>query len=401
MAGLQFSLAANYDVELVAALDRYPVREVYGKLPADLVGGGRPSYMASPLNWRRLAEYVTALSRQGIAFNYLLNSSCYGGREWGRAWQRRFMRLMKRLGNMGIRRVTVSTPYLLELVKARFPEFQVRVGIFAQVDTPARARFWQDLGADAITLESFSINRDLERLAAIRAAVDCDLQLIANHVCLPNCPMQPYHQNGFAHSSAGGGRLFIDYCILRCAHKRLQDPALFIKAGWIRPSDIPHYEAIGFHSFKLLERGIPSAALVKRLDAYTTGTYEGDLASLVLSYGFREPLKRSRLWGLRHFFKPWDAPPGRLMPLLELARQQGMLFPLENSPIRIDSARIPEEFLERVGQCRGATEGCGSCRYCDEIAQEAVTINPQFREQSLARFASVTASLVGGELWDV
>jgi collagenase-like PrtC family protease len=64
---------------------------------------------------------------------------------------------------LGVRRVTVSTPFLLELVKRRFPEFKVRVGIYAQVDTPRRARFWEDLGADAIVLESFSINRNFSR----------------------------------------------------------------------------------------------------------------------------------------------------------------------------------------------------------------------------------------------
>ena len=133
-------------------------------------------------------------------------------------------------------------------------------------------------------MESSSINRDLERLAAIRAAAACDPQLIANHACLPNCPLQPYHQNGFAHSSAGGGRLFIDYCLLRCARKRLQDPTLFIKADWIRPEDIPDYEAMGYHSFKFLERGIPSAELLRRLSAYTTGTYEGKLG-LLLAFG--------------------------------------------------------------------------------------------------------------------
>ena len=398
---MQFSLAANYDVDLASPLGAYPVDEVYGKLPADSVGGGRPSYMGTPLGWRKLAEYVAALSGQGIAFNYLLNSSCYGNREWGRSWQRQLMRLMARLKKAGILRVTVATPYLLELVKARFPEFRVRVGIFAQVDTPTRARFWEDLGADAITLESFSINRDLERLAAIRAAVDCDLQLIANHACLPNCPMQPYHQNGFAHSSAGDGGLFIDYCLLRCARKRLQDPSLFIKAGWIRPEDLSAYEALGFHSFKLLERGIPSAELIRRLDAYTTGKSGPNLANLVLSYGFREPLKRSRFWGVQHFFKPRDVAPNRLVPLLDLARQQGMLFPRENTPVRIDSARIPSEFLGQVEHCQGGTEGCGSCRYCDEIAREAVTIDPQFRDESLERFASVEASLADGGLWDV
>jgi collagenase-like PrtC family protease len=153
-----------------------------------------------------------------------------------------FAKQLAKLGDLGVRRVTVSTPFLLELVKRRFPEFKVRVGIYAQVDTPRRARYWEELGADAITLESFSINRDFHRLAAIRQAVHCDLQLIANHACLLNCPLQSYHQNGFAHASDDTGTLFIDYCFLRCSRLRLTDPSLFIKAAWIRPEDLAAYE---------------------------------------------------------------------------------------------------------------------------------------------------------------
>jgi hypothetical protein len=75
-------------------------------------------------------------------------------------------------------------------------------------------------------LESFSINRNFRRLAAIRHAVRCDLELIANHVCLMNCPMQTYHQNGFAHASDDTRTLFIDYCFLRCSRLPLK-PFLF------------------------------------------------------------------------------------------------------------------------------------------------------------------------------
>jgi hypothetical protein len=45
----KFSLAANYDPELIPAFDAYPVDEVYGKFPGDGVSGGRPRYMATPL----------------------------------------------------------------------------------------------------------------------------------------------------------------------------------------------------------------------------------------------------------------------------------------------------------------------------------------------------------------
>ena len=37
----KFSLAANYDPELIPALAAYPVDEVYGKFPTNGVSGGR------------------------------------------------------------------------------------------------------------------------------------------------------------------------------------------------------------------------------------------------------------------------------------------------------------------------------------------------------------------------
>ena len=261
----RFSLAANYDPELVPKLAAYPVDEVYGKFPADGISGGRPRYLATPLSEADLRRYIRLLDHHGIAFNYLLNGACFGNREWTRPWQKRMTALLTRLDGLGVRRVTVSTPFLLELVKRRFPEFKVRVGIYAQVDTPRRARFWEDLGADAIVLESFSINRNFSRLAAIRQAVRCDLELIANHVCLMNCPMQTYHQNGFAHASDESNTLFIDYCFMRCSRQRLTDPSQFIKSAWIRPEDLAVYEAMGYTSFKLLERGIPSVELLRRV----------------------------------------------------------------------------------------------------------------------------------------
>lgn len=192
----KFSLAANYDPDLVPQLARYPVDEVYGKFPTDGISGGRPRYLATPLSKADLSAYIRLLDQHGIAFNYLLNGACFGNREWTRSWQKGVMALLERLGEMGVSRLTVSTPFLLELVKRRFPEFKVRVGIYAQVDTPRRARFWEELGADAIVLESFSINRNFPRLTAIRRAVRCDLELIANHVCLMNCPMQSYPGGG-------------------------------------------------------------------------------------------------------------------------------------------------------------------------------------------------------------
>lgn len=80
----KFSLAANYDPELVPQLASYPVDEVYGKFPTDGISGGRPRYLATPLAEADLRSYIRLLDQHGIAFNYLLNGACFGNHEWTR-----------------------------------------------------------------------------------------------------------------------------------------------------------------------------------------------------------------------------------------------------------------------------------------------------------------------------
>ena len=307
--------------------------------------------------------------------------------------------LLDKVGDWGVRRVTVSTPFLLELLKRRYPQFKVRVGIYAQVDTPRRARFWEDLGADAIVLESFSINRNFRRLGAIRQSVRCDLELIANHVCLMNCPMQTYHQNGFAHASDDTSTLFIDYCLLHCSRMRLIDPSQFIKSAWIRPEDIAAYVAMGFATFKLLERGIPSAELLRRVHAYSAGRFEGNLAELLLSYGFKDPVRKESFWALRHFWKPRQVNPRRLKPLRDLAQLQGWQTPLPECPINVDTRHIPEDFLEGFRERDCTTLDCKACGYCERIAVKAVSISSEYRTKVLSKYADMDDSMLTGALW--
>ncbi|MEJ2702500.1 MAG: hypothetical protein P8Z79_08675, partial [Sedimentisphaerales bacterium] len=279
------------------------------------------------------------------------------------------------------------------------PQFSIRVGIFAQVDTPRRARFWQDLGADNITLESFSINRSFKQLEAIREAVECDLTLIANHPCLPNCPMQYYHQNGFAHSSNRTGGLFIDYCFLRCTYERLRDPSCLIKSGWIRPEDVAFYEAMGYHHFKILERDIPSSELLKRIRSYAVRRSPPDLTELILPYGFKEPQRKQRLWFLKNFFKPMKVNPLKLKLLYDFVRKQGMLFPCEERLFHVDSSRIPDDFI-RGFESRNCSElNCAQCGYCETMASRAVWVDENRRLELLRSFEQIHKMLVSGSLW--
>ena len=308
LQSVRFSLAANYDPELIPKLAEYPVEEVYGKFPADGISGGRPSYVATPLSNDDLRRYIEMLDKHGMAFNYLLNGSCFANREWTRSWQKRVSTLLGKLGDLGVRRLTVSTPFLLELVKSRFPEFKVRVGIYAQVDTPRRARFWEDLGV---------------------------------------------------------------------------------------------YEAMGYTTFKLLERGIPSSELLRRVKAYAERRFDGNLAELLLSYGFKEPIRKESRWTLRHFFKPRQLNPLRMKPLFDLARLQGMLSPLAECPVSIDTQKIPKDFLDGFRNRDCASLDCQTCGYCGRIAEQAVSVAPEYSAEVLGKYAEINASMASGDLWNV
>lgn len=393
---MELHLAANYDPQLIESIAETSVSTVYGKLADDVVGGGRASNMGKSLSFSELTAYADKLRQNGLRFTYLLNSACLGNREWTRGGQRKIRKLLDKLVGAGIEAVTVSTPYLLKLIKKSYPELHVTVGIYAQVDTVNRVRFWESLGADAITLESFSINRDFERLKKIRAATDAELILIANHLCLPNCPLQPYHQNCFAHASTSNRDFFVDYCYLECNRRRFADPAKFISAGWIRPEDVETYAALGYDSFKLLERDLPSELLLKRVQAYEAGEFDGNLAELLLSHSFgREnggPSKWQYLWNLL------SAPLSSLFRADNFMRDQGLLHSLEECPVQIDAQQIPADFLDEFRSRDCANEACAECGYCADLAERAVTVTDPEAEQKYTDFIE---QLESGDFWNV
>ncbi len=398
---MKLSVAANYDLQIVPQLADLEVADIYGKLPHDLAGGGRSSYCSVPVTFGKLRDYTAELKKYGITFTYLLNSACLSNHEWDRRWQKKLFRFVEQLQNIEVASLTISTPLIFKIIKNSFPEFKFKVGIFAQIDTPLRAKYWQDLGADMITLESFSINRNFDKLEKIRRTVTCQLQLIVNHPCLPNCPMQVYHQNGLSHSSTGDGKLFIDYCFLTCCYERLKEPSLFIKSQWIRPEDLHQYEKIGYGNFKLLERNIPSSPLLKRVRAYRDRRSPPNFADLILPYGFAEKTNKGKFWLIRNFFKPMQIRPSKLKHVYRLAQTQGILSPMDETKITIDPSQFPNDFLEHFKAIDCSSIDCKTCRYCERIAERAVFVDKQFRRDVLRYYEDFDEQITTGKFWDV
>ena len=405
---MKLSVATNFDNDLLREAAAFPVQDFYGKLPEDAIGGGRSSYMISPISRRKFERHVECARMLGFGFNYLLNAACLNNLETSRRGQKQIQNLLKWMVDIWVTATTVTNHLLLRIVNDSFPQLKVRVSVFACVDHAAKAVYWAKNGADIICLDSITVNRDLKALESIRRAVTVDLELLANGNCLQSCSLCHTHMNLLAHSSQQGHNqkgFVIDHCMLECSKAKVKAPVNFIRSDWIRPEDIHLYEALGYHNFKIVERGLPTSLMLKRIEAYATGEYAGNLIDLVQPYGHgsdeesRKHYKKGRLRRLLMFLKPSRVNIRSMMAVKALADAKGMLTPLAaNQPVYIDNKRL-DGFLETVWKQNCRYRDCEECRYCDRIAEEAVTVDSDYQKTCLDLHRGIETSLVGGGMW--
>src|SRR4030043_701757 len=168
---MQLLVPANGDPDLIVPLSKLEADvQIYGVLPSSVIGSGG----TGPDNVRMVAneveEYIEQAHSAGLQFDYLLNAPSMSNMEWDENAHGELLEHLGWIRDIGIDSVTVTIPYLLELIKRQFPHLKARVSTIAHVNSVARARFFELLGADSITLDS-NISRTFKLLQAIRKAV--------------------------------------------------------------------------------------------------------------------------------------------------------------------------------------------------------------------------------------
>jgi hypothetical protein len=140
---------------------------VYGSLPSDPVGGGRPAFWLPRIGLSELSDHVSAMAALGIGFAYTLNAPDLFGAEDDPGWRRELDRHLHDLWQVRIRRLIVSNHWLAGHLRDHH-EFSVSLSLIRGVATAGEARRATSLGVDEITLHGQRVNRDLSVVAAIR-----------------------------------------------------------------------------------------------------------------------------------------------------------------------------------------------------------------------------------------
>jgi len=281
---MRLLVPTNWDPALIEPLSRLEADiDLYGVLSTSLIGTGGSSPDNVDMAKGQAQEYIKKSHAAGLKFDYLLNAPSMSNMEWDKRTHRELLEHLDWISSIGVDSVTVTIPYLVELIKRQFPRLKIRISTIAHVHNVARARFFESLGADSINLD-FHVNRDFRTLEAIPKAVKCEIIVLANNLCLYQCPYEYYHHDGLGHASQSYNPVhgcYIDYCTIRCTLDRLTDMSENIKCRWIRPEDLHLYEEIGIEMFKISGRAMPTERILKAATAYSSRHYEGNLHDIL------------------------------------------------------------------------------------------------------------------------
>jgi len=389
---MKIRLGANWDFSSLDALKGTSVDALFGKLPFDVVGGARPGFVLPQVDRKYVERYIQACHEKGLEFSYLLNAPCLGNLQYSKKGYGQLIELLQWIDESAADSVTIGIPYLIDLVRKRFPRFKVKVSTTARVNTVRKALQYEDMGVEEIIIDEH-INREFKTLEAIRKAVKCNLELIVNNICLWQCPYNYEHVNHDGHASREGEEE--DYCYLQypgylCLYRKLTDPVELLKSPWIRPEDIPHYENLGYDHFKITERFKRTSLLLEHVRAYENRRYQGNLLDL-----FTLPRKGAFTpVHLEYFIKPEHV---NIMKISELEK----VFDLEvRELIQLNNQKL-DGFIEYFKKNDCNQISCSDCRYCERIFEKVAEVNEEGVKRAAQRVRDFSDKLLSGEIFEI
>jgi collagenase-like PrtC family protease len=337
----KLSVAYNWDSRLLEEVvkNKYPVYDFYASAQHTSIGGGRPSFILPQPTEGMMRDQIKRMHEHGIEFTYVLNAPCMSGQEFVRETHEKMITEFQWIQDVGSDGVVLTIPYLMEIVKAQFPKLKIRVSTIAKVNSVNKARYFEALGASAITPD-IMINRNFRVLEKMVKATKCEINL-----------------------------LMTDGCLYECRIDKLANPAEILRCRWVRPEDIPHYEAIGITSFKIGGRRLTTDRILTSIKAYSEKKYAGNLADIIEGFAFIAD-------GITEANPAKDA----IKP-----------------HVRIDNSKL-DGFIDFFKK-QDCDANCNDCKYCEQWAKKAVTMNRIGADMQLFSLGSVRKGLASSRFF--
>lgn len=288
---ISFDLGCNFDYKLFDYIDKYDkkhsIASFFGKLKHDGLPGGRTASIIPDFTLDQFADYINECKKRDITFNYLINPLAMDQNEIDPVVGKQIRDFIHTMYDLGIRAFTLNSPILIKYVKREFKDVFVTLGLYAYPTTIQHIEYWRNWGVDEITLDhGFNRRFDvLRNLLTQYKDTDLHLRVIANNLCLRECPFRLAHGCFVGHSDPD--KFAMDYSLVNCAYKKVTHPAAILTAEFIRPEDVHYYRELAEEtgnknfSIKLIDRTRTTDFLHRVIKGYMEESYDGNLLDLV------------------------------------------------------------------------------------------------------------------------
>ncbi|MCD7790872.1 MAG: U32 family peptidase [Bacteroides thetaiotaomicron] len=269
------------------------IDEFYGSRRESANLTARPEFRLQDISREKFCEYVQRLHSDGIEFNYTLNTNYIGSKEQINNRETEIKGYIAYLKDAGVDTITVTLPYMAELVRKVSTDIGIEVSTIAHLDSVTQIKLWEERYGITKVCMSLNKNRDVAFLR--NAAEYCSkhniaITLLANEFCgngvlaesetgATGCIFRDHcyqlHSVGYEDNC----KLENDYPMGDCISSR-NSIETWVKMNYIRPEDMKLYNRIGINRFKITGRTGETEHLKKILIAYLEESFEGDLLEL-------------------------------------------------------------------------------------------------------------------------
>jgi len=258
------------------------IAEVYLSVENTRFGSGRN--FVHEVDIPEIARQVSFAGKYNVKISLAFNTVCFGKKKFCRSFQQDLRHLMRELESIGIDRIIVSDPYIMEIIMDEVPEVKIIVSVFSEVDSINRLEFYNRMGVDRIIIPH-ELNRNLGRLKEFVEKSLCDLEVILNLGCSHYCARADCHSMFTGHyTDAMRRKVFGDCYNAWCNKFKLDRPRDFLSQDWIRPEDVYRYEEIGIKYFKIAGRATSTTWVIRAANAFLDRKYSGNIFNLISTY---------------------------------------------------------------------------------------------------------------------
>ena len=430
----KYDVGTNFDQKLFDIIKdadkNNRIKNVYGKLRADGLPGGRNTATIPDLTDDQFAQYIKDCIANNVTFNYLINPLCMGQSEIDPEQGKNIRDTIHRMYDIGVRYFTINSPSLIKYVKKEFSDVQVTLGLYAYPVTIQQVEYWRNWGVDEITLDH-SFNRNFELLRKLMLNykdTDFAMRVIANNFCLKECPYRLTHGSFVGH--ADPEKLSMDYSLINCTYRKVSNPKAMLTSEWIRPEDVHYYDELmeetGYKNFslKLVDRIRSTEFLENVIRAYCGESYDGNLLDIInwptgknvkMPAGNMPPVGGPPA-SMPSGMPPVGGPPAGLPPMRHAEKMnpaylakygRTMAFP----KMYIDNKKLDGFFEHFVKNNNCANSVCAgtmvedgkncsyACNHCGVWAEKAISFNKEEVEQWKAVASEMISDIEKGSMY--